>query len=225
MFATLLTPLRDQHELLHLGEIFNALAKIVALDKRASFDICELGCATGWLAQELTAIGRVTGVDPDAQRIADARVRYPNVVFEVAELAAWAPPRAFDLVVSSEVIEHLADKAPYVAALKRLVKPSGWILVTTPNQKMKAPWDAAGMGEGLYEDWLTVGELRALFADCEIIQHSTFLCDFAYSGIYRYLNAHKLRALLARLKLDAVYGALRLAVGHGLYQLLLCRKA
>lgn len=219
-----MTTRRDQHELLHLAEIFRAAAHIVSNDKRGDFEICELGCTTGWLSQELLALGRVTGVDPDAERIATARASYPAVTFEVADVVAWSPPRAFDFTVSSEVLEHLTDKRAYVAALKRITKPGGWMLVTTPNRKLKPYWDAADMGEGLYEDWLTIRELRALFADSDVVEHRTFLHDFAYTGVYRLLNARKLIALLKSLGLAPFYDALRHALGLGLYQLLLCRR-
>lgn len=217
-------PTRDPHELLHLAEIFNALAHIVALDRRGAFAVCELGCTTGWLANELTAIGAVTGVDPDAQNIAQARSRYPAVTFEAAPLSTWAPQRQFDLVVSSEVIEHLTDKHAYVDNLRRITKPGGWVLITTPNKKLKPYWDAADMGEGLFEDWLGVRELRALFADFTIVDHHTFLYDFAYTGIYRWLNAKKLRALLNACGLVPLYDGLRRMLAHGLYQVLLARK-
>ena len=218
------TAQRDLHELLHLGEIFKALARIVALESRASFEICELGCATGWLANELTALGQVTGVDPDAECIALARQSYPQVSFEVGDLFAWQPQRQFDLVLSCEVLEHLQEKNRYVETIKRITRPGAWVLVTTPNQKLKPHWDAADMGEGLFEDWLTEKQLRALFADFEIIQHHTFLYDFAYTGAYRWLNAPKLRAVLARCKVEMFYDALRQFLGHGLYQILLCRR-
>jgi len=215
---------RDLHELLHLGEIFNALAGIVAADRRDSFEICELGCTTGWLAHELTALGSVTGVDPDAERIAQSRANHPGVTFEVGDLMAWAPQRQFDLVVSCEVLEHLADKSCYVRTLERIIKPGGWLLVTTPNKKLKPYWDAADMGEGLYEDWLTPKALRALLSEFEMVQHSTFLYDFAYTGIYRWLNAKKLRAVLRGCKVDALYDALWQMLGLGLYQIVLCRR-
>jgi 2-polyprenyl-3-methyl-5-hydroxy-6-metoxy-1,4-benzoquinol methylase len=218
------TTRRDQHELLHLGEIFNALAKIVAMDRRESFEICELGCTTGWLSNELTALCRVTGVDPDAERIAQARQQYPNVAFEAGDLIAWAPQRAFDLVVSSEVLEHLTEKSRYVDTLKRITKPGGWVLITTPNQKLKSYWDAAEMGEGLYEDWLTPKALRALLTDFEIVQHGTFLYDFAYTGAYRFFNAKKLRAVLTYCKVAPLYDGLWHMLGLGLYQIVLCRR-
>lgn len=215
---------RDLHELLHLGEIFTALARIVASDSRQRFEICELGCATGWLANELTALGRVTGVEPDAERVAQARQQYPNVAFEVGDLSAWDPRHHFDLVVSCEVIEHLQEKRAYIDTIERITAPGSWLLITTPNKKLKPHWDAADMGEGLFEDWLSEKELRALFAGWEIIEHHTFLHDFAYTGVYRWLNAPKLRALLSSCKVDMFYDALRQFLGHGLYQILLCRR-
>lgn len=222
--GTLVPLTRDQHELLHLGEIFKTLAQIVALDRRGSFEICELGCTTGWLAQELTAVGRVTGVDPDRERIAQARERYADVQFEEGDLLTWQPRRQFDLVVSSEVIEHLTDKRAYVETLRRITKPGGWVLMTTPNKKLKPYWDAAEMGEGLFEDWVTVSDLRALFAGFAIVEHRTFLYDFAYSGIYRYWNAKKLRAVLTACGVMPLYDGVRQMLDHGLYQLLLVQK-
>ena len=223
--ASSVTPAaRDAHELLHLGEIFKVLARIVASERRDAFEICELGCTTGWLSQELTAIGRVTGVDAHAGHIAQARQHYPHVAFELAALSAWTPATQFDLVVSCEVLEHLPDKKPYVQALQRITRPGGWVLITTPNKKLKPYWDAADMGEGIFEDWLTPAQLRTLLVDFEIMQHSTFLYDFAYTGIYRWLNAKKLRALLRRCKIEPLYDALWHMLGLGLYQIVLCRR-
>lgn len=214
----------DLHQLLHLGEICKALAQIVASDRRDTFDICELGCSGGWLSRELTALGRVTGVDADRARIEQARERYTQVTFESADLLTWAPRREFDLVVSSEVLEHLNEKRRYLDTLHRITKPGGWVLITTPNKKLKPYWDAAGMGEGLFEDWLTPRELRALCSGFTIVRHSTFLYDFSYTGVYRWLNAKKLRALLERCNLAPAYDALRDMLDHGLYQILLARK-
>ena len=141
---------RDQHELLHLGEIFNALAKVVAMDRRESFEICELGCTTGWLSNELTALGRVTGVDADAERIAQARQRYPDVAFEAGDWMAWVPQRAFDLVVSSEVLEHLTEKSRYVDAIKRITKPGGWVLITKDDEATEGGRAIERMATGQY---------------------------------------------------------------------------
>jgi len=40
----------------------------------------------------------------------------------------------FDVVYSDWVIEHLADPAPFVAELERVLKPGGWFCARTPNK-------------------------------------------------------------------------------------------
>lgn len=215
---------RNVHELLRLAEILQALAYVVGSDPQATFEVCDLGCGTGWLSNELTAIGRVTGVDLSPVGIEQARTNYHNVDFEVADVTAWDPPRQFDLVVSSEVLEHLTEKSQFVSTLKRITKPGGWVLITTPNKNVKTAWDAADMGQQILEDWVTPKQLRALFSDFLVVQHKTFLYDFAYVGVYRWLSAKKLRHFLRWCRVDPLYDSLRGISGLGLYQLLLCRR-
>lgn len=39
----------------------------------------------------------------------------------------------FDLVISSQVIEHLQDPDGFVKEIHRILKPNGWLILTTPN--------------------------------------------------------------------------------------------
>jgi SAM-dependent methyltransferase len=43
------------------------------------------------------------------------------------------PPAAFDGVVSVEVIEHVAEDGRFVEQIARVLKPGGWLCLTTPN--------------------------------------------------------------------------------------------
>lgn len=68
-------------------------------------------------------------------------VRYPDLPADVAvhlvDLDSGRIPVAddtYDAVISVETIEHLENPRAFVRELKRLAKPGGWILVTTPNQ-------------------------------------------------------------------------------------------
>lgn len=212
------------HELIRLGEIFRALATVVSAGRNIQFDVCDLGCGTGWLSNELTAVGHVTGVDLSPVGIDQARKNYQHVDFEVGDVTVWESPRKFDLVVSSEVIEHLTEKEHFVNTIKRITKPNGWVIVTTPNKKVKPAWDAADMGQQFLEDWVTPKELRNLFSDFEVVQHHTFLFDFVYVGKFRWLSAAKLRATLRYFGIDPFYDALRQMLGLGLYQVLVCRR-
>lgn len=44
------------------------------------------------------------------------------------------PDGCADMVVAVETIEHLENPRAFVRELTRLVKPGGWLLLTTPNQ-------------------------------------------------------------------------------------------
>ncbi len=95
--------------------------------------ICDLGCGNGHITGRLAALGyRVTGVDASASGIQIARRAYPNAEFVHALIDRDLNLGQFDLVISSDVIEHLYRPADLVEAMASLLKPGGHVLVGTP---------------------------------------------------------------------------------------------
>lgn len=78
--------------------------------------LLEIGSATG----ELTAAfpvadgGLRVGVDISARNVDTARARFPDVRFEVGDFRTLCLPRA-DVVVLSDVLEHVPDDAAFLA--------------------------------------------------------------------------------------------------------------
>lgn len=202
-------------EIERLGEIYKAIA-LIPLPRRAR--ICDLGCGTGWLSQDLTKFGDVTGVDlsPDGIELAKQQRRGPH--FEVQDILVWRPNMQFDLVVSSEVLEHVPDHRAYIKTIEAILKPGGYLIITTPNLRLKKWWDKAGAGEQAIENWISPSDLRALLANFDILRADTFLFDYLYIGPYRWLSAPKILYLLRKLRLHHLYDALRKSAGLGLYQ-------
>jgi SAM-dependent methyltransferase len=100
--------------------------------------VLDAGCGAGYGAAELaqTALA-VTGVDVSADAIAYAREHYrlPNLRFEEASVTALPQADAsLDLVVSFEVVEHLADWAAFLREVRRVLAPDGQFIVSTPNK-------------------------------------------------------------------------------------------
>jgi len=96
--------------------------------------ICDLGCGNGHISGRLAALGyHVTGVDASASGIKIARRAYPGVEFIEAfidyELKSLG---SFDLVISSDVIEHLYRPSDLREAAAALLKPRGQLLLGTP---------------------------------------------------------------------------------------------
>ena len=105
-------------------------------------DVLEIGCgrgATGELLQR--ALGcRVTGVELNPEVARAARDRLHRVVVgdvedpEVAaELRAAAPAGGFDVLLATELFEHLVEPERFLAAARDLVRPGGRIVLSVPN--------------------------------------------------------------------------------------------
>lgn len=101
--------------------------------------ICDLGCGNGYLAGRLGERGyQVTGVDASQPYIDTAvrtysseRVRFRRAHFTPELLAELADQR-FDLVISSDVIEHLYRPTILTETAAAIVKPGGLLVVGTP---------------------------------------------------------------------------------------------
>jgi SAM-dependent methyltransferase len=103
----------------------------------AEREVLDAGCGVGYGTAFLADTARhVVGVDRSEEAIAYARTRYArtNVEFEVADLLALpVPDDAFDVVCCFETIEHLSDQDAFVAEIRRVLRPGGLFLVSTPR--------------------------------------------------------------------------------------------
>ena len=100
--------------------------------------ILEPGCGTGGNFAMLARRGRVFAMDADESALRFAASR------GLAELARGSLPAnipfgatRFDLVVMTDVVEHLDDAAGSLRALRARMNPAGgWLLITAPAM----PW-------------------------------------------------------------------------------------
>lgn len=212
----------NEHEIIRLSEIFKAIAPILRhYDGQSDLDICDLGCGRGWLSQELSKFGQVTGVDLSETGVKLAQSKWKDVAhFEVQDILKWRPEKKYDIVVSSEVIEHIQQKEMYVDTIMHILKPGGFLILTTPNGRVKKNWDAAGMGAQIVEEWLTPKELLAIFGKpMQMLSIKTFIFDFCYTGIYRVISAPKVLKIIDSFGLMPIYDTFRMMSGLGLYQI------
>lgn len=212
-------------EIRRLAAVFDGLSDHLNQLRLASpnpLRICDLGCGRGWLAGEMTKFGNVTGVDLSPQGIGLARKSWPTVRFEVGDVTKWRSPDEFDLIVSSEVMEHVLDKRGFVETVRALLRPGGLAVLTTPNKRVQHRFRQTHQA---IEDWTSGRQLKALFApDFFILRYETFVYDFSYEGLFRVCSAPKVLDVVAAFGLRNLYDGLRKVLNLGLYQLLVVRK-
>jgi ubiquinone/menaquinone biosynthesis C-methylase UbiE len=98
--------------------------------------VLDLGCGEGAVTAVLAQAGaRPLGVDVAEAALARARRRHPQLSFERVPIDGPLPlaDGTFDVVWSSEVIEHVADTARWLSEIRRVLMPRGRLLLTTPN--------------------------------------------------------------------------------------------
>jgi 2-polyprenyl-6-hydroxyphenyl methylase / 3-demethylubiquinone-9 3-methyltransferase len=108
--------------------------------------VLDVGCGGGILADSMARKGaEVTGIDLSTKALQVARlhaleagtqgVTYREVS---AEALAAEMPASFDVVTCMEMLEHVPDPASVVRACSTLVKPGGWVFLSTLNRNARS---------------------------------------------------------------------------------------
>lgn len=101
--------------------------------------ILDLGCGAGEFIAELQKSGfEVFGIDFDKKAIEIAKNEFglKNVFSEsLEEFLVRKDFEKFDFVTFFEVLEHLEDPSDFISKAKRLLKPSGKIVFSTPSRE------------------------------------------------------------------------------------------
>jgi ubiquinone/menaquinone biosynthesis C-methylase UbiE len=107
---------------------------------REPLHLLDVGCGTGELLATLP-VGRVRlhGIDLAAEMAAAARRRAPDAQIEVGDAAQleWATA-SMDVVTCLGVLEYLPDAREALAALRRVLRPGGWLIASFPNRSSVA---------------------------------------------------------------------------------------
>lgn len=99
--------------------------------------VLEIGVGHGSYASELRAHGPYMGVDVDIKSVAEARKRFPDLDFAIADITSSSFPETlagsgFQAIVCLNVLEHIPDHDQAVKNLARALVRGGHLLVIVP---------------------------------------------------------------------------------------------
>jgi SAM-dependent methyltransferase len=191
---------------------------------RADLDLLEVGCGSGWMCEKLLPFGRVTGTDLAAEVIERARARIPSARFLAGDFMHLDVPQGgFDVIVTLEVLSHVADQDSFVKKMAASLKPGGLLMLATQNRfVLERTANVAPRAPGQIRQWVDHAQLRKLLsAHFDVLELSSIYPNSGQTGILRPLNSPKLTALLSLViplpKLDRLKE--RLFLGHTLMAL------
>lgn len=152
---------------------------------RAPFEglsLIDIGCGGGLIAEPMRRMGfEVTAVDASSENIGTARAHAEQMGLDIAYRAATVEQMVaegagpFDVVLTMEVIEHVADPQAFVRACSQLIAPGGMMVVATLNRTLKGlllgkfaaeyvlRWVPAGTHD--WRQFLKPDEIRAMLAN------------------------------------------------------------
>jgi len=96
--------------------------------------ILEVGCGYGYLTYSLRKMGHeVFGIDIAKNAIKFAKQNFGNY-FSLGSINDIHKKDKFDIIIATELIEHLQNPAEFISLCTNLLKDKGKIIITTPNK-------------------------------------------------------------------------------------------
>lgn len=104
----------------------------------SSLRILDIGCGEGYITSEIQKKfpkAEISGLDYSLSSIVTAVDKFPGIDFVVAN--AYDPPYApnyFDVVVCNNLWEHVPDPLVLLDKIRRITKPGGYLIISTPSR-------------------------------------------------------------------------------------------
>ncbi len=183
-------------------------------------NVLEVGFGEGYGTNLLSQTCRhIVGIDIDEKVVNYAQKKYGAESCEFKYYDGHNipfPDNFFDVVISFQVIEHVADDAGFISELHRVLKKGGKLYITTPNKTTRLkpgqkPWNRYHIREYYPVELETV--LRRKFDDVNILGisatdeihrieynrfHQGFLLSFALRLGFRQLIPKSIDPFIAR---------------------------
>ena len=167
----------DANPIIQYEQALRAEAALSLLAPTHGDYILEIGCGN---ARDMATIiqngGKVVGIDVSEEMVEAAQRELATLGFSETEVllgdatSLAFPASHFDKVLCSEVIEHIPDGLAALNEMRRVLKPHGQLVLTTPNRKGWYAFDRYIIWEKIlrrvwphpFDHWRTVSDINTL---------------------------------------------------------------
>ncbi|CAN7519414.1 class I SAM-dependent methyltransferase [Phyllobacterium sp. LjRoot231] len=192
---------------IHLDEVSFRQAEVVlgwlAAENRTDLQILEVGCGAGWFCGDLSRYGQVTATDLSDEVLARAQQRMPHVKFVSGDFMELEFDQKFDVLVTLEVLSHVADQPAFIAKLADHLRNGGTLMLATQNKPVIEKYnrvDPAGAGQ--LRKYVDSRQLTALLSKNFNVMEVFSVTPKANRGFMRILNSRTfnrpIRALVGK---------------------------
>ena len=134
---------------------------------KSKLSIVDVGAGRGWLGNSFLKFGKVVCIEPVKAVVNHGMKLYPDIKFFSCKPESFVkdnPNLKFDLLLCSEVLEHIIDKDFFVKNLTKMIKRQGFAIISTPRKELYGQWmKKNGLPPQPVEEWLTTSECINLF--------------------------------------------------------------
>jgi len=146
---------QEEYEIMHAHELrhwwFRGRRRVLvdllrdfAAVRDGGLRILDYGCGTGGNSSSYTPFGLVCGIEPDAGAVQLAGRRGGAALCRASGTELPFRPGSFDVVVASDVLEHIDDDVGAVQEIARVLRPGGAFIFSVPAHPwLFGPHDAA----------------------------------------------------------------------------------
>lgn len=122
-----------EHNLLQRLWHMNKLNVVLGLIASSPGKILDVGCASGWFLSKVAQVfpkAQCYGIDIYDKAVAYGKKLYPGISFQKADAHTMPfKTSTFDLVICTEVLEHVNDPKSALLEIKRVLKKDGFAII------------------------------------------------------------------------------------------------